>query len=77
VPKSGIAALPGAAVGAIFSLTAAAADDCPSRPITLLHGIGVGGNADTIARIVADGLSSIPYRLDQWTASTTNDQDHI
>ena len=32
-------------------------DDYPSRPITLTHGFGAGGNADAIARIVADGLS--------------------
>ncbi len=34
-----------------------AEEDYPSRPITLMHGFGAGGNADAIARIVADGLS--------------------
>ncbi len=29
----------------------------PNRVITLVHGFGPGGNADVIARIVADGLS--------------------
>jgi tripartite-type tricarboxylate transporter receptor subunit TctC len=32
-------------------------DDYPSRSITLTHGFGAGGNADAIARIVADGLA--------------------
>lgn len=32
------------------------AADWPSRPITLVHGFGAGGNADTISRLVADGL---------------------
>jgi tripartite-type tricarboxylate transporter receptor subunit TctC len=50
-----------AAVAALFcvlaSFAASAADDYPFRPITLTHGFGAGGNADAIARIVADGLS--------------------
>src|ERR1700712_873552 len=41
----------------LCGLSAAAAEDYPARPITLLHGFGVGGNADAIARIVAEGLS--------------------
>jgi tripartite-type tricarboxylate transporter receptor subunit TctC len=57
VLKSGVGALIGAMVCAMASLTAAGAEDYPSRPITLLHGFGAGGNADSIARIVADGLS--------------------
>lgn len=28
----------------------------PNRPITLIHGFGAGGNADTISRLVAEGL---------------------
>jgi tripartite-type tricarboxylate transporter receptor subunit TctC len=50
-----------AAIAALFctlaSFAASADDDYPSRPITLTHGFGAGGNADAIARIVADGLS--------------------
>lgn len=34
----------------------------PSRPITLVHGFAPGGPTDTVARIVAEGLSR---RLDQ------------
>lgn len=30
----------------------------PQRPITLIHGFGVGGNADVIARLVAEQLST-------------------
>lgn len=30
--------------------------DYPSRPITLIHGFGAGGNADSVARVVAAGL---------------------
>jgi tripartite-type tricarboxylate transporter receptor subunit TctC len=36
---------------------ARAEDDYPNRPITLVHGFAAGGNADVIARIIADGLS--------------------
>jgi len=42
---------------ALASAGARADDDYPSRPITLMHGFAAGGNADAIARIVADGLS--------------------
>lgn len=30
--------------------------DFPARPLTLLHGFAAGGNADTIARILADAM---------------------
>ena len=50
-----------AAIAALFctlaSFAASADDDYPSRSITLTHGFGAGGNADAIARIIADGLS--------------------
>jgi tripartite-type tricarboxylate transporter receptor subunit TctC len=42
---------------ALVNFGAYADDDYPSRPITLTHGFGAGGNADAIARIVADGLA--------------------
>jgi tripartite-type tricarboxylate transporter receptor subunit TctC len=35
----------------------AAAQDYPSRPVTLVHGFGAGGNADTMARILAEAMS--------------------
>ena len=35
----------------------AAAQTYPNRPIRLLHGFAAGGAADTMARIVSDGLS--------------------
>ncbi|MBR1177614.1 tripartite tricarboxylate transporter substrate binding protein [Bradyrhizobium sp. KB893862 SZCCT0404] len=35
----------------------ASAETYPSRPIRLLHGFAAGGAADTLSRIVADGLS--------------------
>jgi tripartite-type tricarboxylate transporter receptor subunit TctC len=33
------------------------ADSWPQRPITLIHGFGAGGNADSISRLVAAALS--------------------
>lgn len=41
---------------AAFARPAAAA--WPERPITLVHGFGVGGNADVISRIVAERLAA-------------------
>jgi tripartite-type tricarboxylate transporter receptor subunit TctC len=38
-------------------LSDSAAADWPERPITLVHGFGVGGNADSISRAVADRLA--------------------
>ncbi|HVL57114.1 MAG TPA: tripartite tricarboxylate transporter substrate binding protein [Burkholderiaceae bacterium] len=42
---------------AAFALSAVAgaagAQDFPNRPITLVQGFGVGGNADTVARLIA------------------------
>lgn len=48
------------AILAAFLLTAATAANAqnyPTRPVALLQGFGAGGNADTIARIVAEPLS--------------------
>lgn len=36
---------------------AARAEDWPQRPVTLVHGFGAGGNADSIARVLANSLS--------------------
>src|SRR5882757_2667208 len=53
----GMMAAAAALLWAYGSLEARADEDYPSRPITLMHGFGAGGNADAIARIVADGLT--------------------
>ncbi|QCI67126.1 Bug family tripartite tricarboxylate transporter substrate binding protein [Phreatobacter stygius] len=37
---------------------AARAQDWPQRPVTLVHGFGAGGNADSIARVLANSLSA-------------------
>jgi tripartite-type tricarboxylate transporter receptor subunit TctC len=48
-----------AAFGAAFVMTVAASaqDSYPSRPVTLSHGFGAGGNSDTVARIISPVLS--------------------
>jgi tripartite-type tricarboxylate transporter receptor subunit TctC len=43
--------------GLIAAAPIASADDYPSRPIRLLHGFAAGGAADTLSRIMANGLS--------------------
>lgn len=43
--------------GAAFWALPAKAAKWPERTITLVHGFGVGGNADVISRIVAESLS--------------------
>jgi len=43
--------------GGFLAATSASADNYPSRPIRLLHGFAAGGAADTLSRIIADGLS--------------------
>jgi tripartite-type tricarboxylate transporter receptor subunit TctC len=44
-------------LGGCLATTPVPADNYPSRPIRLLHGFAAGGAADTLSRIVADGLS--------------------
>ena len=41
----------------VFTLSANAQDGYPSRPVTLSHGFGAGGNSDTVARILAPVLA--------------------
>lgn len=48
----------GVLIGGFLAVAPVAwADNYPSRPIRLLHGFAAGGAADTLSRIVADGLS--------------------
>lgn len=50
-----IAAVVGACLG--WAQGSHAQEPYPSRLVTLVHGFAAGGNADVIARIVADGLA--------------------
>ena len=45
------------ALAVLLAIPAIALADFPDKPITLVHGFGAGGNADTVSRIVAEGLS--------------------
>jgi len=47
---------------ALCVVTTANAADYPAKPITLIHGFGVGGNADSVARVIA---SEMEKRLGQ------------
>ncbi len=50
-------ALQAAAAVAIMAMAASAqAQDFPNKPITLMHGFGAGGNADTMARILGEAM---------------------
>ncbi|MBH5370174.1 tripartite tricarboxylate transporter substrate binding protein [Bradyrhizobium glycinis] len=44
-------------LGSCLATGPASADTYPSRPIRLLHGFVAGGAADTLSRMIADGLS--------------------
>ena len=47
-----------AAIAAAMAIASPAwAQDYPSKPISLIHGFGAGGNADTMARILGDAMS--------------------
>src|SRR5690606_22871776 len=41
----------------LLAVPAIALASFPDKPITFVHGFGAGGNADTVSRIVAEGLS--------------------
>lgn len=55
--KSGIISVRNAVTASLLVGAMSAACAWPDRPITLIQGFNAGGNADTIARIVADGLA--------------------
>ena len=44
-------------LSALFSVPARSEPSWPDRPIMLVHGFAAGGPTDTVARIVAEGLS--------------------
>lgn len=46
-----------AGVSTLIAMRAHADETWPARPITLVHGFAAGGPTDTVARIVAEGLS--------------------
>lgn len=50
-------AVAGLLLGIISGPESRAQEGYPNRLITLLHGFGSGGNADVIARVIAEGLS--------------------
>lgn len=57
--NNGITLLRKATVASLLAGIMSAACAWPDRPITLIQGFNAGGNADTIARIVADGLAQV------------------
>src|SRR5436190_4099664 len=46
-----------AGLSAFVAMPARSDTAWPNRPITLVHGFAAGGPTDTVARIVAEGLS--------------------
>jgi tripartite-type tricarboxylate transporter receptor subunit TctC len=47
-----------ASLTTFVALPAYADTDWPNRPITLVHGFAAGGPTDTVARIMAEGLTT-------------------
>ena len=43
-------------LASLLAVPAIALANFPDKPITFVHGFGAGGNADTVSRIVAEGL---------------------
>lgn len=53
----GAAAIVAAAMIAGVARAEAQSQDYPNKPISLIHGFGAGGNADTMARILGEAMS--------------------
>ena len=51
------AAIVAAAMIAGAARAQAQSQDYPNKPISLIHGFGAGGNADTMARILGEAMS--------------------
>jgi tripartite-type tricarboxylate transporter receptor subunit TctC len=54
--RRAVAVLAGAALGAALWPTLASAEAWPAKPVRIIIGAPVGGTADVIARLLADGL---------------------
>jgi tripartite-type tricarboxylate transporter receptor subunit TctC len=46
-----------AATAVLLAVATVSAQEFPVKPVTLMHGFGAGGNADTMARILAEAMS--------------------
>jgi tripartite-type tricarboxylate transporter receptor subunit TctC len=56
-PGNGLILMAACMVAAWFGVAAASAQSYPNRAIRIIHGFAPGGAADTLSRIMADGLS--------------------
>ena len=56
-PGSSMMLMAACAVAGWLGVTAASAQSYPNRVIRIVHGFAPGGAADTLSRIMADGLS--------------------
>jgi tripartite-type tricarboxylate transporter receptor subunit TctC len=56
-PRNGLILVAACMIAGCFAVTAASAQAFPNRVIRIIHGFAPGGAADTLSRIMADGLS--------------------